>query len=271
MQTNLKLLRPGEFDLAVALVRDPLLDLLDCPSAHPSLLLLLFLLHGVAKAEVLGHGARVVLPSELEALVDNVASLLARVKRLVRRLFLCMLLVLWLARVPHILLVVELVPVLRLVLLVDVIPDVVEVIVVHVVPILELIDKTRLEVLVVEVLDKQRRWLVVGGVCKSLLLVLPDGGDLFAVQLVQRGDGLAPLAGSEGQRKGLATVDCGELECESITVQLSGWDCGTLHHVSTYHVRICQTDVLAHGNCHQHVTAADIPSLVVIVLHARVI
>jgi len=68
--------------------------------------------------------------------------------------------------------------------------------------------------LVVEILDEERSWLAIGGIRKALLLVLPDGGYLFAVKLVQRGDGLAPLAGPEGKREGFATVDGGELWCD---------------------------------------------------------
>ena len=204
-------LRTRELDLAIALVLDPLVDLIDGPPAHPALLLLLHLLHRVPEAEVLRHGARVVLPPELQTVIHDVARLLAVVKRLVRLLLLGVLLVLGLAPVPHVLLVVEVLPVLGLVFKIDVVPHVVEVVVVHVVPVLELGDEAWREPLVVEVADEERGGLPVGGVRDALLLVLPHAGDLLAVELVEGRDGLAPLAGAEGQREGLAAVDGREL------------------------------------------------------------
>lgn len=40
--------------------------------------------------------------------------------------------------------------------------------------------------------------------------------------------------------------------------------------ILTYQVRVCETNVFAHSNCHQHVAAADAPCRLIKVLHARV-
>lgn len=47
---------------------------------------------------------------------------------------------------------------------------------------------------------------------ETTLLEIPDAGDLFAVELMESCDRLAPLAGSEGERKGFAAVDGRELD-----------------------------------------------------------
>lgn len=214
-------LRARKLHFALSLIGDPLFDLLDGPAAHPPLLFLL-LLHWVAQAEVLRHSARVVLPAELQAVVDDVTRLFAVVERGVCLLLLVVLEVLGLAHMPYVFLVVELLPVLGLVVLVDVVPYIVQVVVIHVVPVLKLLDEARRKVFVVEVLDEERSGLAVGGVRETLLLELPYRGNLFAVELVQRSDRLAPLTRTEGEREGFAAVDGGELRCK--LVRWSRWD-----------------------------------------------
>jgi len=117
---------------------DPLVDFLDVPSAHPALAGFVLLAHGVAEAEVLAHGAGIVLPPELQALVQALTRLAAIVKALVSLLLQVVQLVLVL-HVPDVLLVVEVLPVVVLIILVQVVPHIVQVVVVHVVPVLELL------------------------------------------------------------------------------------------------------------------------------------
>lgn len=65
--------------------------------------------------------------------------------------------------------------------------------------------------MVVEVADEEGRGFAIGRVGDAFLFELPHAGYFFAVELVEGGDGLAPLAGAEGEGEGLAAVDAGEL------------------------------------------------------------